>query len=302
MVKAPADKEEAILSFAFFHLLRREFPSAQVNVIVDEENRQLFNFLLPLELQVFILPTAERSILKLHRFAANLVDVFNIDLFFDLEGSKSSASLGKFFRAEKSVGFDRGLVRYLYDVVSDRRDFVSLLEVYLAMDKSLILDMVRGGVSRPLKELINLPPYFVLFLDHLNDKNEFDFWVDFINSFEKRYFVLWRGEFDILVNDLEKELDHHKNDIRVLLDDSLIKTEQFLINSAAVFSNQRWPILLASYLALDSFYFDFSSSPLIRTPHFYAKPNHIELNVSPYLINGDECLDLVGRIEDICKL
>lgn len=300
LVKAPESRDECIHSFSFFHFLRENFVDAEIDVIVDEKNNSLFHYVKPLGMQVFSLPEAERGVLKLHRFAANLNTVFNVDVYFDLEGTKSSASLGKFFRAAQSYGYGDGLQKLLYSTVIEKRNCMSLLEA--VVEKSFAERRIRGGVAKPVKEIIDLPPYFVLFLDDLEDEKVRDFWKYFINSFSGRYFVLWRSHDDKMITAFEEELDK-KNNIRVLLDDDLENTEQFLINSTAVFSNMRWPMILSSYLALDSFYFTFADKKLIRVPHFYSAPTQIDIvDGKQAFVDGEQKDSLMEWLEQECKL
>lgn len=300
LVKAPEDSDECIKSFSFFHFLRESFSESEISVLVDEKNVAFFHYLKPLEMKVYSLPESERSILKLHRFAANLTNVFNINIFFDLEGTKSSASLGKFFRAEESFGYGDGLQKLLYDKFIEQRDPLDLLS--LKVEREFTIRQVRGGVARSVKEIIDLPPYFVLFLDKLEDSKYRKFWKGFINSFSGRYFVLWHNSSDQHLNTFSNELDS-KNDIRVLLDDDLENTEQFLINSTAVLSSMSWPLVLSSYLALDSFYFCFENEKFIRVPNFYAKPGLVEVKeFKKFFVDGQEKLNVVEWLEQECKL
>lgn len=318
LVKTPYIQEDCIHSFAFFHLIRELCPEDEINVIVDEQNANFFHYLKPLKLKTFSLPHSERSVLKLHRFAANLTDVFNITIYFDLEGTKTSASLGKFFRCEQSYGYAEGLLRYVYthpvEYKSHLRGGTALVEEFLQSEQEegefafqtsgdLSARSVRGGVAFPVKDILDLPPYLVLFIDGIDDEKVATFWKNFIDSFENRYFVLWRSEKDQLLNEFEQQLDHSRNDIRIVLDDELEKTEQFLINSAGVISNMRWPLILSCYLALDSFYFDFEGETFIRAPHFYSKPHHIEIkDYSSFITDGEQQENITEWFENICKL
>ena len=300
LVKMPFSSDEYIKSFPFIHALRQEYHKAQIYLITDDQNKMLANFLVPLAVESYTLPECERSILKLHRYAANLTEVFNINLYFDLEGTKASASLGKFFRVEKSIGPDRGLIKLLYDHAYTDRDALFLLESFV--DKSFTSQKVRGGVSHPIKDVLDLPDYFVLFPLHLDIPEIATMWESFINTFEDKTFVIWRNSTDDLVTPFADKLKKH-NDVRVLLDDSLSKTEQFLINAKAVFSDEKWPLLLSSYLALDNFYLTQPGEPAIRTPWFHSSPRLIEWQKNGHhIIDGHETSDYIAKLEEILHL
>lgn len=70
----------------------------------------LFNAL-PFKVSAHFISDKEWTFLGIHRFAYNLYEVFNVDLYIDLESTLKSAFLGLCFRSKIKVGFANGLNR-----------------------------------------------------------------------------------------------------------------------------------------------------------------------------------------------
>ena len=90
LVKVPPKKDELLQTFPFFINLYNEYPADEIYIICEEDCSPLFAFL-PFKARVFERPKEKMDLIQTHHFVVNLHEVFNIDIFFDLENSFNSA-------------------------------------------------------------------------------------------------------------------------------------------------------------------------------------------------------------------
>ena len=93
LVKCPPMHTDAFSVFPFLMALGERFPKAEINLLCEENSSVAFNFL-PYRVRCFERPKKKMSLIQTHHFCANLNDLFNIDLFFDLENSFNSSFMG----------------------------------------------------------------------------------------------------------------------------------------------------------------------------------------------------------------
>ncbi|RPJ78001.1 MAG: hypothetical protein EHM20_04945, partial [Alphaproteobacteria bacterium] len=97
LVKCPPGIENAFSTFPFFITLGEEYPKAEINIISEENCSLAYNFL-PFKNHIFERPKEKLSFFETHHYCANLNDIFNVDLFFDLDNNFNSAFMGFNFR------------------------------------------------------------------------------------------------------------------------------------------------------------------------------------------------------------
>ena len=207
LVRAPSSKSLVIRSFPFFHQLKNEFPDAEIHVVLGQEITNFFP-LLPFSstLQVHPLPVEKNSLPGIHHFAYNLHDVFNVDLFFDLDDNFKSAFLGLTFRCKERVGFATGLNKLFLTKSYEPRikplapdaHRVDLLERFLGKkfgafkvagvekkveedDSSSLVE--KSKEDNPFQELAPPPFLFVVISDLSQEKNKVAFWEEFFDGF-----------------------------------------------------------------------------------------------------------------------
>lgn len=112
LVQLPNNEEKIVLSFPFLTELYLAYGDEEIHLIIAEEKSEILKFL-PKKFLTHHLPEDKRSILGIHHFVYNLKDVFNVDIFFDLEETLKSAFLGFNFRSKERIGFDNGLNKLL---------------------------------------------------------------------------------------------------------------------------------------------------------------------------------------------
>ena len=207
----------------------------------------------------------------------NLTDVFNIDIYFDLEGSKLSSLLGLYFRCEKRLGSIDGISDLLFHSKEKINDYRELLNEFL--EENSLKEKIKGGNTIINKDALELPDYIFVFLDGLDCGDSQNFWTEVINSFENIHFIFYRDKDDLLLTDFVDGLNK-KNSCKILLDEDFLKVEQFIINSKAILSNYSWPCYLASYMLVDSFLVNNNLVPTESETCFYAKPQSISIGNS----------------------
>lgn len=107
LVRAPNWLGDLVMSLAFFYKLREAFPDAVIEAVVKAEIADLLD-LVPSVSRIHLFSKKDyRGVRGLYRFASRFSD---IDLYFSLPDSFSSALMGVFARAKRRIGF-RGDLR-----------------------------------------------------------------------------------------------------------------------------------------------------------------------------------------------
>lgn len=88
------------------HLLHSKHDEIEFNVITPNLNELNYMQLSPFEINVFQYEDSQiKSMPQAHKFAYNLHEVFNVDVFVDFMNTATSAFLGTAFKAKKRIGF-----------------------------------------------------------------------------------------------------------------------------------------------------------------------------------------------------
>jgi len=286
LVKAPSSQEDVVLSFPLLKDLRREFPSAQLNIILERSGRDVINFF-DQELILYEIPEDVKGLFDVHKFVYNQKDIFNIDLFIDLENSLRSAFLGYNFRSKYRVGVANGLNKWLLTHRMEHSNTffdstgLSLLGKFLAKGQSMELFSGNAEALAPLQDTLNgeaAKPYLAIVLDRpemifeqaslLNnliksfDDYEFHILTMFSHSENSKELNLWYQR-------LPKQNNYFFGEIK--------DRAQFLaqvIHSKGLITDQTWVGLLSTYYGVDAFVLD--AKPMFPGnfrlfPHFITK-------------------------------
>ncbi|WP_127717701.1 glycosyltransferase family 9 protein [Halobacteriovorax sp. HLS] len=197
LVQSPRTKDEIILSFPFFIKLKEKYPESRIYVIVDSGLEEILE-LLPFKVEIYPLPQKLNTVAGIHKFAVNVKDIFNIELFFDLALDHKGALTGFSFRARKRIGPLEGVKKFLYtDKIEPRSATTSLDEYFVELlNKSLEEPVEDFFFSVPdltqNENVINLfsedkVDFFLL----RNTALSFDFWKDILMLMDKGRVVIW---------------------------------------------------------------------------------------------------------------
>ncbi len=289
LIRTPSKLEHVAKVFPFLQQLKVCYPESQFHLLVSE-NSEIFFKALPFEVDIYVFDEAEMSLPAIHKFAVNQNDIFNIDLYFDLENTFKSAFVGFSFKAKDRVGYDNGLNKLLlthkveaFESFRPDKVYLKLLESFseknysdLKIDGEVSKDRLS---SKKAEELINLPPYFLIRVGDLLKKKEF--WDDFFRFFEGQYFVIWfdskNGEEKY--NELQgyfKSLEQkNKYLVKAGPEENFLR---LLVHSIGFFTEDKNWSYLGSYLDVNTYSFVKKASDLAFMEHFKGAPVLIEMN------------------------
>ena len=268
LVKFPREKNDVVRCFPFIITLSEEFPKAELNVIVEEGCSLALNFL-PFKVRVFERPATKLSLIETHHYCANLHDIFNIDLFFDLENTVNSAFLGFNFRAKERVGYAVKWNKYLLtksfpnpENMPIGKRSMKLLELYLNKDlKDVRISKMResGKTVEKIEKLFQEPepPKFILIMldNFTNVSAQIDNWKIFFDSFHHQKFVIWSMEDEDIISNLFASIDLGHNDL-FMQRGCDIKEMLYLFSKVhGVIVNNLWAEGLCNYIGVDAISF-----------------------------------------------
>ncbi|MBK26673.1 MAG: hypothetical protein CME70_21915 [Halobacteriovorax sp.] len=289
LIRAPSELEHVSKIFPLLLQLKVEYPESQIHILISEDSEAFYKAL-PFDVFTYVLNESELSLPGIHKFAVNQNEIFNIDLYLDLENSFKSAFVGFSFKAKNRIGYIKGINKFLlthkvepFESYRPDKVYLKLLESYLKKDLSEL--KIEGSKSRELlsskktEELLKLPPYFLIKVTNLLNKKEF--WNDFFRFFEEQYFVIW---FD--PSEGEEKYNELKDYFKSLEQKNiyLVKTgkeESFLkhlVHSVGFLTTDKNWSYLGSFLGVCTYTFVKRASDLSFMEHFKDAPVLIEMD------------------------
>lgn len=268
LVKCPPGKEKAFSLFPFLVTLSEEYPKAEINLICEEGCAAAYNFL-PFKMRFFERPKEKVTFFQTHQFCANLNDVFNIDLFFDLENTFNSAFMGYNFRSMERVGFETGMNKYFlskkYPPVPGatlESSSLKLLELYSEknlQDVRVSKSRDEGALIEPIEQLFKEPepPKFIMVMldDFQSVTKEIGMWTKFFDCFTNQKFIIWSMQDEDLISELFASIDLGHNSLYMHKGDNP-KELIYLFNKVkGVVTNNLWSEGLCTYYGVDSLSF-----------------------------------------------
>jgi hypothetical protein len=226
LVKVPVKKEDLFQTFPFFSVLRNEYPLDDIYIICEENCAIIFTFL-PFPIKVFSRPKDKMNLIQTHHFVANLHDVFNINLYFDLENSFNSAFMGLNFRAPVRVGLDTGWNKHLLthrvpflESMSIEKKSMQILEKYTQkdfQDTKIFCENVDLQVVEKVDKLFNepeLPKIIMVMLNNLESTvKEIEFWKRFFDGFSNQKFIIWSWDDQDAISMIFSKIDMGRNNL-----------------------------------------------------------------------------------------
>ncbi len=291
LVKFPRELNDVIGCFPFIVTLSEEFPKAEINVIVEEKCSWALNFL-PFKLRVYERPSTKLSLIETHHYCANMNDIFNIDLFFDLENSLNSAFMGFNFRSKERVGYEVKWNKYLLTkrfpdqpALSVEKKSMKLLELYLNKN----LNDVRISKSRESGQAVeNIeklfqepePPKFIMIMldNFAHVSKQIDLWKKFFDSFQGQKFVIWSREDEGVISDLFASIDLGHNDLYMQKGANTKEMLYLFSKVKGVIVNHQWAEGLCNYAGVDFLSFLDSKENLPKYDYFKYRPQRIFFN------------------------
>lgn len=288
LIRAPKEIGNSATTYPLIHQLKDEYPDSQIHIIVCEGQEHFYE-VFPFEIFTYAYDEEENSIPAIHKFAVNLNDIFNIDIFIDLVGSFKSSFLGFSFKAKSRIGYATGfnklmLTHKIEPFTTYRPDKIplNLLESYTKKDFSSLRitgkETTENLKTKNIEELVKLPPYF--FINSQNILDQPEFWNDFFRFFEDQYFVIW---FDSEKG--EEEFENFSKYFKGLAQNNiyLIKTGprelfiKLLVHSIGYLTDDLDWTYIANYLGIKTYVLVKQATDLPFMEHFEDAPVLIEM-------------------------
>jgi ADP-heptose:LPS heptosyltransferase len=302
--------ETALASFPFLHAIHQEWEDAEINVILSEDQRPLLDFL-PFMVRTYVLDEGKNNFLGIHKFAYNLKDVFNIDIYFDLAEGLKSSFLGKSFKATDRVGWQTRWNKFFLthgfeqkENLKQDRLYLELLENYL--DKSFKELKIIGKEPEESPENFfgahSPEPYLLLGLDLCEEKvEETSFWKEVFGELSEKKVILWSEE-DVQCSQKE-ELVKDK-ELHVLAQHMDLKSLSTYFNyTQGVITTKPWLARLANYYGVDTLLLTNSFREVPFLEHYQGQLNLVQFEkgqTSYALLGEDErALDGIGPFVDL---
>lgn len=329
LVKCPPGIENVFSVFPFLVTLGEEYPKAEINIIAEENCSAAFNFL-PYRAYFFERPKQKRSLFQTHHYCANLNDVFNIDLFFDLENNFNSAFMGFNFRSIERVGYETGMNKYFLTkkftphlgsmIETESLNLLGLYKEKNYQTVKILKEKDEGLRVEAVEQLFQepIPPKFILImLDNFkNVTTQIELWTKFFDCFHGQKFIIWSMADDDLLADLFASVDLGNNSLFMhrgqMHKGQSAKELTYLLNKVrGVVVNNIWAEGLCTYYGVNALSFFSYPTPVFPTyEHFLAKPQRFIFSGSglinyTYLTEKKEFTEMnqvVDRIHFLFKL
>lgn len=265
LVKCPPLLADAFSLFPFLMALKEAYPKAEINILCEENSSVAFNFL-PYRVRCFERPKEKKGLIKTHHFCANLNDVFNIDLFFDLENSFNSSFIGFNLCSKERIGFGSGWNKYFYTQKISQMESLTLeekgLELLQFFTKNSFLDLniysERNEMKKidKIEQLFNepVPPKFVMIMldSFKNVSSEIKKWTQFFDNFHGQKFVIWSLQDNDMISELFASVDLGHNNLYMHRGVDSNELLYLLDRVIGVVTNNVWSEGLVTYFGVNS--------------------------------------------------
>ncbi|MFA6236913.1 MAG: hypothetical protein WC635_06255 [Bacteriovorax sp.] len=289
LVKCPPGIENAFSTFPFLVTLSEEFPKAEISIICEQNDSLAYNFL-PFKMRCFERPKDKLSLIQTHHFCANLHDIFNIDLFFDLENSFNSAFMGFNFRSVERVGYETGLNKFFLTrkfpapvTLPLEVSCLKLLELYLErnfQDVKIQKAKIEGVQVEPIEQLFKEPEppkLIMVMLDNFqNVTKQIAVWTAFFDSFQDQKFIIWSQEDQDMISELFASVDLGHNDLFVHKGTNTKELIYLLNKVRGVVTNNVWSEGLCNFYGTNALSFFTEPVPVLpQYEYFRMKPQRL---------------------------
>lgn len=307
LIKIPRLEQKIFSCFSFLFFLTEEFPKAEINIIVESGDALAFKFL-PFKVKVFERPKEKQSLVETHHFVANLHEVFNIDLFFDLEGTFNSAFIGYNFRSTVRVGFENGWNKYLLTnrfPPSREKSFEKIaLELFENFfQKKLSAEKINHQIfhnqkNEKIDQLFSAPEppkFLMIMVDNFSQLTKnIEFWKEFFDHFHGQHFIIWSRNDEDIVSEIFAKLDLNQN--KLFMHRGSIPSEICLLLKKVdgVITDNFWSEGLCLFHGIPVIAFIRSEDEEVIYSHFKEAPCRVIVDRGlPYLLKGEEEKSLV---------
>lgn len=288
LVKFPRAANDVISCFPFIITLSEEFPKAEINIIVEEGCSAALNFI-PFKIKVFERPKTRLTLIETHKYCTNMHDIFNIDLFIDLENSLNSAFMGFNFRAKERVGYEIKWNKYLLTkkfpdqpMLSIEKKSMRLLELYLGKTLAGVRIAKTREAGQAVSNIEKLfqepeqPKFIMIMLDNFpNVSKQIEMWKKFFDSFQKQKFVIWALEDEGEISDIFSSIDLGHNDLFMQRGSDSKEMIYLFSKMKGVIVNNTWAEGICTYVGMDVLSFCSEKKDWPNYDYFRYRPQRV---------------------------
>lgn len=293
-IKLPDQHQLKILSFAFLHALRSQFPEAEVHLITSSFGKEVLNLLPFKKFFYHDYPIEEiKTVFDIHRYCAE-VKIYNTDLFISLSSSFLDSCLGLGLRAKKRVGFKKGLNGFVLNEVHPWLDGQHVVDNYHQL---IQFDFqVRRICSRELPPIIeDFDNYLAINIGPLSDGKIDEMWVQLCSHFQNQNIVLFvdisEDKFILNQSEFIKTLNP-QNNYKFFIAENHIEIARMMSYSRGVITRNGSISALSAYVGASTLILNDREDPRIYGPfYFLSEIKIIDLN----FIAAGEKLDRPAR-------
>ncbi|EQC44433.1 hypothetical protein M899_1518 [Bacteriovorax sp. BSW11_IV] len=259
LIFTPFSDMKALATYPMLQKLRHEFPESEINLLCLAEQGDFFKFL-DINLKVYEIPLDDYKLAFMHKFAANLHDVFNINMYIDLSGEFLGAMTGMFFRAEKKYGLHRDFKTKLLFTesvdISHDPSFERTLELMMEL-----FDFEDGGSLNPVPAVEwmrkNRPLKYFFHFEKLSPEDVTKNWIEIANQIYNQQIIFWCD--DEKFKELEKSLNKKSEYFNHMGEADSLK--RYFKEVDIVFTDKQWVQFVCQSLGTSCFYFKHKSIP-----------------------------------------
>jgi len=297
LIKGPLTDQEVVSSFPLIHLIKECHPDAKISIVLDEGQNNLYNFL-SFSVDVFFLPESRSNLIGVHHFAVNLLEVFNVDVFIDLENSLKSSFLGFSFKAKHKLGYKKGMnaIFLTHKLESDDKKlndnadekFLKLFCSYI--NKDYLDYKVKTFLEKKSKLKEKKDREILVVLSNTVDyKNEL---LKLFLEFEKKSFLISLINKVNLIDDgdflKELRVQNSSNNFIAKNISTFTELQVGIIESALVITDIEWVGFISAYLGRDSFLLSRNNKDMPKFKYFESSPMRISFENGFIILNMEK--------------
>ncbi len=297
VIRLPNWLGDIMMSFPFMYALKQEFPLDEIYVIVKPQYEEVVK-LLPFPVKIHLYDKKEHGSLphEIHKYCVNEKFIFNVDLYFCLPPSFSSAFMGYCFRAKEVVGYKGEWRSFFLKHKFERPIGKHRSEEYM----DLLRNYLKKEIVTPKLISMEVPPYFEdqelkYLVINVNSEASSrrlpkEKWLQLIELFDQQTFVFIGIDKDQeRVKEVIDLLPKDKNQFINLCGKTQIKDlVRLFAHSSGIVTNDSGPAHLAAFVGTSVVVFFGAGDEKNTAPNYFKAPNLIvkkQLSCSPCLKN-----------------
>lgn len=311
VVRLPNWLGDIMMSFPFMYALKQEFPLDEIYVIVKPQYEEVVKLLpFPVKIHSYDKKVHGSMPQEIHKYCVNEKFLFNIDYYFCLPPSFSSAFMGYCLKAKEVIGYKGEWRSFFLTKKLEKPTGKHRSEEYL----DLLRNFVNKEIQTPKLISMEVPPFFTeedkkYVVVNVNSEASSrrlptKKWQELIELFDQQNFVFIGIEKDSeRVNEVIESLPKDKNTYLNLCGKTKINDlVKLFAHSSGLITNDSGPAHLASFVGTSVVVFFGAGDDRNTSPSYFKAPTLVikkPVSCSPCLKN--ECpiktLDCLNQLD-----